>query len=180
MGKFYKFSEDDVAENNLEEIECNLEPKVKLMLDKFLTEKKIRLICSMADCESPIERLMALALFEQVNCNYISMKLEKLNLDVVEIDNQYVLNIDKKQYITDFAVMVWNRLTHEGNRFIVECDGHDFHEKTVEQVRKDKERERNIIKDGNILIRFSGSEIYNDSEKCASEVFQIIFNHFKK
>ncbi len=54
-------------------------------------------------------------------------------------------------------------------RVIVECDGHDFHEKTKAQVRRDKERERVLVRDATVL-RFSGSEIWHDPEKCAAEV----------
>jgi hypothetical protein len=42
----------------------------------------------------------------------------------------------------------------------VECDGHDFHEKTKEQAKRDKRRDRNIAGAGMDVVRFSGSEIY--------------------
>jgi very-short-patch-repair endonuclease len=53
---------------------------------------------------------------------------------------------------------------------IVECDGHDFHEKTKEQAQRDKSRDRYLTSQGYRVLRFTGSEIYRDAEKCAKEV----------
>jgi very-short-patch-repair endonuclease len=53
---------------------------------------------------------------------------------------------------------------------VVECDGHDFHEKTKEQVRRDKARDRWLQIQGYPVMRFSGSEIYRDSEACCKEI----------
>jgi very-short-patch-repair endonuclease len=56
----------------------------------------------------------------------------------------------------------------------VEIDGHDFHEKTKEQVAKDKKRERQIVTAGVPVLRFSGSEIYRDAQACAVETLEFI------
>lgn len=53
---------------------------------------------------------------------------------------------------------------------VVECDGHEFHEKTKRQVEKDKARERVIVTAGYRVLRYSGSEIHRDAERCASEL----------
>jgi very-short-patch-repair endonuclease len=55
---------------------------------------------------------------------------------------------------------------------VVECDGHDFHEKTKEQARHDKARDRALQRRGFNVIRFTGSEIHQDADRCAREVFQ--------
>lgn len=52
----------------------------------------------------------------------------------------------------------------------VEVDGHDFHEKTRAQVRRDKQRERAIVATGLRVLRFSGSELFRDACGCADEV----------
>jgi very-short-patch-repair endonuclease len=54
---------------------------------------------------------------------------------------------------------------------IVECDGHDFHEKTKEQARKDKQRDRFLQSKGYKVLRFTGSEIWADPDACAEEVY---------
>ena len=52
----------------------------------------------------------------------------------------------------------------------VELDGHDFHEKTKEQSKNDKERDRILQSHGYFVARYTGSEIYNNPQKvCADE-----------
>lgn len=63
--------------------------------------------------------------------------------------------------------------TENGLTLIVECDGHDYHS-SKEQIKKDNERQREIENLGYTFIRFSGSEIYNDVEKCVEETFKKI------
>lgn len=53
---------------------------------------------------------------------------------------------------------------------VVECDGHDFHERTPEQAEHDKKRDRFFTSSGFQVLRFTGREIYRDAMKCASEV----------
>jgi very-short-patch-repair endonuclease len=55
-------------------------------------------------------------------------------------------------------------------RLIVELDGHDFHEKTKEQVAADKSRERAIVRSGIRVMRFSGSEVFRNTRACVVEV----------
>lgn len=54
---------------------------------------------------------------------------------------------------------------------IVECDGHDFHEKTKEQARKDKQRDRFFVSKGYKVLRFTGSEIWANPEDIADEIY---------
>ena len=73
-------------------------------------------------------------------------------------------------YIPDFAIFI-NGL-YRG--FIIEIDGHQWHEKTKEQAKADKERERMFLKSGFIPVRFTGSEVYHNAKKCIDELFEII------
>ena len=56
----------------------------------------------------------------------------------------------------------------------VEVDGHDFHEKTKAQARHDKSRDRFILSQGISVLHFTGSEVFNDPEDCAEEVFNLL------
>jgi very-short-patch-repair endonuclease len=58
---------------------------------------------------------------------------------------------------------VWRRL-------IIECDGHDFHERTKEQSTRDKSRDRDLIMRGYEVFRFTGSELWRDPLGCADQV----------
>lgn len=53
---------------------------------------------------------------------------------------------------------------------VVECDGHDYHERTKEQAKRDKARERAITASGLPVFRFTGSELYRDAESCVEEI----------
>lgn len=53
---------------------------------------------------------------------------------------------------------------------IIECDGHDFHERTKGQAQHDRERDRYMQKRGYRVMRFTGSELYRDPMKCAKEL----------
>ena len=59
-------------------------------------------------------------------------------------------------------------------QLIVECDGHDFHEKTKEQAKKDKSRDRVLQSVGYTVFHFTGSEIYRDCFKCAMQCYDYL------
>lgn len=56
----------------------------------------------------------------------------------------------------------------------IECDGHEFHEKTKEQAKKDKRRDRDLQRLGIQVFHFTGSEIFNAPTMCADEVLDAI------
>jgi len=58
----------------------------------------------------------------------------------------------------------------------IECDGHEFHEKTKKQAQRDKERDRFFQSLGLLVLRYSGSEIFHDPVKCASDALRIIYD----
>lgn len=62
----------------------------------------------------------------------------------------------------------------------IEIDGHIWHEKTKEQVRKDKERERFLISQGWRLLRFTGSEVFTDVNKCVEETLGVAYGLSKQ
>ena len=73
------------------------------------------------------------------------------------------------RYRLDFGITAPN-----GQRLAVECDGHDFHERTKEQARNDKSRDRALTAEGWKVLRFTGSEIFKDARRCAGEVAKIV------
>lgn len=52
---------------------------------------------------------------------------------------------------------------------VVECDGHDYHERTREQASRDKRKDRELQAEGLDIFRFSGSDICRDAAGCAKE-----------
>lgn len=58
-------------------------------------------------------------------------------------------------------------------RLAVELDGHEWHEKTKEQVARRNERDRILLGAGWRVIRFSGPEFYADPLDCILQVRRI-------
>lgn len=82
---------------------------------------------------------------------------------------QFELNLEKK-YVVDFLLVTEERSNPEKVRkLIIECDGHDFHEKTKEQAKKDKSRDRDLTANGFPVFRFTGSEVHNNALACAEQ-----------
>lgn len=55
---------------------------------------------------------------------------------------------------------------------VVECDGHEFHERTKEQAERDRSRDRAVQAMGWRIIRFTGSELYRDAPMLVTrEIF---------
>jgi len=66
------------------------------------------------------------------------------------------------------------KYSNENLKVVIECDGHDFHEKTKEQVKRDNERQLALQMAGYDVIRFSGSQIYNEPFQCVKAVYDFI------
>ena len=62
----------------------------------------------------------------------------------------------------------------------IECDGHDYHEKTKEQAKKDKSKDRILKASGLDIVRFTGSEITSEPDKCVEEIDKLRITHFEK
>lgn len=76
--------------------------------------------------------------------------------------------VDIGDYRADFVFEAVNG--DEKYLLIVECDGHEFHEKNKAQAARDKQRDRFFISEGYTVMRFTGSEVYNDVLGCVGEV----------
>jgi very-short-patch-repair endonuclease len=76
------------------------------------------------------------------------------------------------RYIADFAV-----IANSGSGpalCVIECDGHDYHERTKEQARHDRKRDRELLMLGVTTVRFTGSEIFTDGANCALDALLIV------
>jgi very-short-patch-repair endonuclease len=57
---------------------------------------------------------------------------------------------------------------------VVECDGHQFHERTPEQAEHDRARDRSMTAAGYRVFRFTGREIMRDASRCSAEVLSYL------
>jgi very-short-patch-repair endonuclease len=115
-------------------------------------------------CESPIEQIFAYHLCKYF---YVINDLSDFQDIKIELNAQEPIEINKQKYRVDF-LLIFN----EG-KIVIECDGHDYHEKTKQQAQRDKSRDRNLQKEGYIVLRFTGSEIYKDPIGCVNEVVEV-------
>jgi len=177
--KFIKITENlyyDISriEKNVN-IQKYLVEQVKWSLIPLMADNTMILEESLINCESPIEQLLSLAL-----ANLNIKNIHKFNpfIDVVEIEKQKEIYCNGKKYRVDFCIPVIYK-NKENQTFIVECDGHEFHQKTKEELEKDNNRTRNFQKAGYEVIRFSGTEIWHRPYKCADEILNIILSKCK-
>jgi len=77
-------------------------------------------------------------------------------------------------YRVDFLIHWFEPTYNIDLRVVIECDGHDFHERTKEQAARDKSRDRALQAAGFRVLRFTGSEIYRDRKKCAEQVISMV------
>jgi very-short-patch-repair endonuclease len=135
--------------------------------------------------DSPIEKLFALALWSRSSWTkelvfhpryHPDNSLEDLECHIDDGDCMMhaAAQVQVGEYRVDFAIV---RHRSRGVRpivVVVECDGHEFHEKTKEQARRDKRRDRKLTLAGCHVLRFSGSELWADAGRCAGESLQVV------
>lgn len=142
---------------------------------------------------SPIESMMAVALYVKLKTIYLADAFwfcPRLGLTVEAAkaacvarkpDNEYggiFPQVSIGDYRVDFlALHISDQQGSAGySGIVVECDGHDFHERTKEQVRRDKMRDRDLQLSGYTVLRYAGSEIWADAFRCADEVVWAALN----
>ncbi len=88
------------------------------------------------------------------------------------LDGKPTLFIEPQAIVGDYRVDFLLTPTASGltgRKIVVECDGHDFHERTKEQAERDRSRDRGLTA-GHTVLRFTGSEIYRNPRACAAQI----------
>lgn len=149
-----------VVNNLADNVKKKVANEVIISLDKFVD--------AISDCESPIEELMGIAL---------KKREEREGLLPLFISPQWKVETKDKNFRIDFILARVDSITDDGLdehvKIAIECDGHEFHEKTKEQAQHDKQRDRLLTELGFKVLRFTGSEIYRDADACAAEVYRL-------
>lgn len=139
----------------------------------FLADQWSRIkhtVTDLQECESPIEQLMYLSLKRSIR---LLGSIYGAELWLIFCP-QYEVESNGKKYRLDFYI---HAKVHDNEvHLAIECDGHDFHERTKEQAVRDKSRDRALTERGFVPIRFTGSEIWRDPNLCAKQVENIIEN----
>jgi len=128
-------------------------------------------------CESPIETGLLFGFIARWLENRIWRLPEVTTFYDIATELTAEIFIQKKfgRYRADFGIHVTASADGKflDKWFAIECDGHDFHN-TRDAAKRDRSRDREMIADGITVIRFTGSEIYEDAVECAEQVERII------
>lgn len=154
-----------------------MENKVDLLPD--IAQKHFNWFCGQSIIQKRtdiIDRLMDMTL-DYEKCGSPIEVIFNLCFDLIMCfrENPYILTPqyevitkDGSRYYLDFAVIT------DDIKLAVECDGHEFHEKTADQVIYGNNRDYDLIMCGFDVIHFSGSEIYNDPFECVKKTIRYI------
>lgn len=178
-------------EPNMTELETNdqiaaLKLAQLAMISSYAYSTWLDLIEVFKMCKSPIEQYFLAAMIYIVKDRYMDVVVagESLYLEKDAISSFYIY--PQKQigdFRVDFLLSMYEiQSTPQDNpkhkesfkikdesKLVVECDGHDFHEKTKKQASCDKKRDRTLQACGFPVFRYSGSDIYKNAIKCANE-----------
>lgn len=145
--------------------------RVQKEIVKNLRHRKASISGFISKCESPIEQLLGIYLVDLEGDVYRELTVLQ-EFESFIIHPQKEVEIKGYKYRLDFLLEC--RFDYERFLFAVECDGHDFHEKTKEQAVRDKSRDRNLTTEGYTVVRFTGSEIWKNPVRCSGEISRII------
>lgn len=143
-------------------------------LDAVRAPLSPRLRRGIAQCESPVERQLALALAQTGGFRW------RLPDEVAEVVGCWealritlLSQVSAGPYRADFAVVRAGWSPGMPLRLAIEVDGARFHFDTNTQAERDRSRDRFLIATGATVIRFAGSEVWRDAQACAEEALAI-------
>ena len=147
-----------------------------MALYSLTRHQRLQVVKQFENCESPIEEAFLKACLLIIDPIYGltgddgSGVRGQTEWGLLEVIPQQVYHLDEQEFRLDFFLRL-----HKGNfvgRVIVECDGHEFHERTKDQACRDKSRDRAFLREGLAVVRFAGREIWNDPHACAVEAIR--------
>lgn len=130
--------------------------------------------------KSPIEQIFITAF--SIYCKYT-------NKEEIYLLSQKEVTCNDKKYFVDFSfeaddyladLTLGNKIKNTNFKLAIECDGYEFHQKTKEQVKQDNEREFDLKMAGYDVLRFSGTQIFNNPIKCAEDTYNFIMKKIKE
>jgi len=146
-------------------------------IDKYIKKRTSELIESLTidkhddgiDFDSPLEHLFYIAFREHEAMTPISTKNGYFVADII-LNTQHEVG----HYRIDFLITCYIPEFGDSVMIAVEIDGHEFHEKTKEQASKRNKRDAYLQTHGYYILRFTGSDVYNDVDKCVNDTLVFI------
>lgn len=170
MANIFKLYEE--SEMYLQEF-LNAPKKAQQLLLLPLINERFYPTIMCEDIISPIEQIFITA---------FDLFILIMKKDNIFLFSQAPIKLENKKYIVDFLFEEDEFINkfHTNKKIIIECDGYEFHQKTKEQVQHDNEREYDLKMAGYEVIRFSGSQIFNNPLKCAEDTYNYIMKSIKE
>lgn len=143
-----------------------------------------------SNCQSPIEEKFAAALLDWFGGEDSDQITFRESCDLGVLIKAYAgttqifppvgcaAQVHAGNYIVDFMFVAQRAGGGHPLMVAVECDGHEFHARTKQQVARDRSRDRTLTSCGIHVMRFTGSEIHHDATACADEAYNAIYDMY--
>lgn len=137
-------------------------------MDYVRSEFIHRLYVNISHTESPLEAAFVACM----------MALPQFEWSAIEWRTQAPVEVEGRGYRLDFVFepseygIFKDIAGPQAPKIAVELDGHEFHERTKEQVTYRNRRDRDLQSDGWTVLHISGSEFNAAPEKVTEEVYQ--------
>lgn len=152
--------------------------KTEEQIRRYLVGRRADLSEALTVCESEPEVVLAIALVSAEDANGPFLRLEegasRGGRHKWATGRGGVLHLQYPTKINGDAIRIDFVLSKDGKRFAIETDGHDWHERTPEQAARDKSRDRALTADGWTPLRFTGSEVFTNPDKCAADILKMV------
>lgn len=156
-------------------------PWIGPLAESFVTDIEIALAGYVEILEphvgSPIELQLVVAIWAGLRFQGLDAVLVRNGSEVDKFDEAckghdfaLALQYPWRKYRSDIC-FGGNRV---GQRILVECDGHDFHERTKTQAAHDRRRDMLAQQDGYHIIRFTGSQIFASPYNCTFDLLNFV------
>lgn len=156
-------------------MEMTSEKRIATVMKQKMKEYEEELFLSLEGCESPIEYLLALELYDERGDHKVGYHHAIHSFQVMT--QERITCSTGKEYRVDFLIYCIDK-EGKDHYFVIECDGYEFHS-DKEKFKEDRLRDRSLLRDGFVTIRLSGSEIVQDASYCVYEIFETIAGYLK-
>lgn len=126
--------------------------------------------------ESPIEKLLWIAIQVVCKANCIELNDEPIQVngkDEIAYGMHFWPQFKLDRYRADFRAY-YKRHKQPTQDWVIECDGHDFHDRNKQERQAEKQRDRYFTVRGYKILRFTGSEIFRDPYAVAVEIVKAV------
>lgn len=153
---------------------CN---KAQELIFKTLRNAKTSHFLSIVDIGDEVTKMSPIEQIFYVG-NYINDVSGRNFFIELEPQKEILINGTHKKYRVDFFVSVF--IEEDKDKFydlikpiVIELDGVEYHSRK-KQINNDYERENELKLQGYDVIRFTGSQVYNDVFSCLDKVCKLI------